>query len=243
MSVTKADTQRRFVGKTCILGLGYGMGYKRLRHTLFIGQGGVSVKIDEDTAQELVKFYRVTYSQIPRLWHRMGYIAEYMIGEAGRKPMVQVTESETKLVPAIRVGHDALVLPNGMRICYPEIRHEQVFADGRVEYQLGYGKLENFRKLFGGKITENVSQALARIVVTDIMLRVHEQTGYHPCLTTYDSIDYCVPVEDAGAMDALLEREFAVRPSWAPRLPLASEGGYGRTLAIAENEKHPDHNQ
>jgi hypothetical protein len=75
---------------------------------------------------------------------------------------------------------------------------------------------------------------LARIVVTDIMLHVDRDTGHRPFMSTYDSHDYIVPESEARDFDAVLERAFAVAPTWAPDLPLASEGGWGRTLLEAE---------
>jgi hypothetical protein len=70
------------------------------------------------------------------------------------------------------------------------------------------------------------------------MRRVHRQTGYHPALFTHDSLDYVVPEAEADAWDTYLEGEFAVVPSWAEGLPLASEGGHGYTLREAEENAH-----
>ena len=96
------------------------------------------------------------------------------------------------------------------------------------------GPYKESRKIYGAKCIENLSQALARIVITDVMLRVYTQTKYHPFMTTYDSLDYLVPESDAEGMNTLLEHEFSLRPSWAETLPLASEGGWGNTLSEAE---------
>jgi hypothetical protein len=70
--------------------------------------------------------------------------------------------------------------------------------------------------------------------VTDVAVRVKRLTGFHPFLSTHDSLDYCVPESDAAAMDEHLKYEFTVTPTWADGLPLSSEGGYGKTLLDAE---------
>jgi hypothetical protein len=70
--------------------------------------------------------------------------------------------------------------------------------------------------------------------VTYIAVRVYQITGYHPWLSCHDSLDYCVPLSEAEDMDRELERQFAIRPVWANELPLASEGGWGRSLYDAE---------
>jgi hypothetical protein len=88
--------------------------------------------------------------------------------------------------------------------------------------------------MWGGKFCENLSQALARIVVTDIAVRVYNDTGYHPCLSTHDSLDYVIPEENAEEWNNYLDTQFSTVPQWASGLPLSSEGGWGRTLALAE---------
>jgi hypothetical protein len=227
----------------CILGLGYGMSDKRLRKTLAIGAGGVSVAISEDTSKDLTKFYRYKkYPQIPELWKNMESLIQQLILISGRRSRSRLSNDRLTDIPAIELAHDSIVLPNGLRIVYPEIQNMLNMDSGVAEYVVAYKRGDHYRKTFGGATTENVSQALARIVLTDIMVRVFDATGYHPVLTTYDSLDYCVPASEAHAMDALLEDQFAMRPDWASELPLASEGGFGRTLLIAEQEDHPEHN-
>jgi DNA polymerase len=236
-SITKADKLERFVGKTATLGLSYGLGWEKFRHTLYIGNGGVSVDVSDAFAAQVVSHYRHTYYQIPRLWQNATVMLRSMIHDGSpyepgtRVPFVEHVEP----IPGITPGIEALWLPNGLCIAYPELREEIVNASTGRRAQLGYtGTRKQFVNLHGGKCVENMSQALARIVVTDISLRVKAQTGYHPIMMTYDSLDYCLPADQAEAMDALLAREFAVRPVWASTLPLASEGGWGVTLADAE---------
>jgi DNA polymerase len=224
--ITKADTLERFVGKTCILGLGYGTGWEKLRHTLFIGNGGISVNVDEAEAKRLVYHYRNTYLEIPSLWTLCEHVLEHMIGRSGRRrhPVAKCPDE----LP-VEIGFDALWLPNQMCIAYPNIRRDR--GTGECCYDDPYG---GARKIYGAKVTENISQALARIIVTDIICRVYDLTGRHPFLTTYDSVDYCVPEDEAQWWDQELERQFAVVPEWAPGLPLASDGGWGVNLLAAE---------
>ncbi len=240
--VTKADKGDRFVGKTSILGLGYGMGWEKFRHTLFIGNGGMSAKVEPEEAKRIVYLYRDEYAEIPALWATAEVILESMmeiaepIAVGGRRTRRHLQVGRTQAtIPAITWGQEAIWLPNGMCIAYPGLRRQDTHGTNmraiETVYDDPYG---GTRKMFGGKTIENISQALSRIIVTDVAVRVKAQTGYHMWMHTYDSLDYCVPEEDAPAIDALLDREFAVRPTWAPDLPLASEGGWGRTLLEAE---------
>ncbi len=242
--ITRADKSDRFVGKTSILGLGYGMGAERFMQTLFIGAGGISRRIDEQEAVRIVDLYRATYPEIPTLWRRANAMLHHMVMAAREArtpqgmnppPSPVPTPGPAQLFPAIEWSGDALWLPNGLAIQYPGLDYDTTTqANGLHGHEIRYTKFKGRTKLFGGKAVENVSQALSRIVITDAMRRIKADTGYSPFLTTHDSLDYCVPEGDAAAMNTLLEAEFAVRPSWAPTLPLASEGGYGKRLTDAE---------
>jgi DNA polymerase len=222
-TITKADKLERFTGKQAVLSLGYGAGAAKFRHSLFIGQGGMSVDLTDEDADRLVKFYRDTYREIPRLWWKAKSTLERMI----KRPNTITVDT----MPPLEVGTECIYLPNGLAMQYPNLRVEP--NDGEMYFDGAYGK----RKIYGAKLIENCTQALARIVVTDIMLRVHQATGFHPCMSTYDSHDYIVPEGIAEEFDVLLEHEFGVVPAWAQSpipLPLASEGGFGKTLLEAE---------
>ena len=226
--VTKADVKERFTGKTAILSLGYGAGHARFRHALFIGQGGVSVQLTLDEADELVRFYREMYREIPALWARANEMLRRMIAtNEGR------SNTPFKPVPVVEYATDVLWLPNGLSIQYPHLRwrNNPTSNEREIVYD---APMVGTKKLYGAKMIENICQALARIVVTDVALRVKHATGFRPVLGTYDSWDYCIPESEVQAFDELLAAEFTVTPVWAPDLPLASEGGWGRTLLEAE---------
>jgi len=241
--VTAADKLRRFVGKTAILGLGYGCGPDKFRHMLYIGNGGLSMKVDEDEAQRIVYAYRDRYMEIPRLWHWGGNIIDMVVNNSGRSSHKLLVGSH-RWIP-IEVGYDSVWLPNGMCLSYPDIcyRVDDTWDNrqtimyrrllGDIMYRRPLGD-NNWAKIYGSKFIENLSQALSRIIVTDIAVRMYDLTGYHPFLSTHDSLDYCVPLEDAEWWDHELSNQFSMRPSWASNLPLASEGGWGGSLLAAE---------
>jgi hypothetical protein len=137
-------------------------------------------------------------------------------------------------IPVIQLGEDCIYLPNGLTIQYPKLRSEIDPDDVDRKRKVYDGSYGGVKKIYGAKAIENITQALARIVVTDIMLNVHRETGKHPFMCTYDSMDYVVLAEYASEFDRMLEAAFMVVPEWALRLPLASEGGWGRTLLEAE---------
>jgi DNA polymerase len=236
--ITKANTLERFVGKTSVLGLGYGCGATKFRHVLFIGNGGISVDLSEADAGTLVGLYRSEYREVRYLWWR----AESTLARMMQRTRPYLPKSgyidridADQPIPVIREGSDAIWLPNGLAIQYPRLRHEFIIGGAAGATEIVYdGPYGAPKKLYGAKLVENICQALARIVITDAMRRVWDQTKRHPFMTTYDSLDYCVPASEAEQFDELLAREFSVPPTWARDLPLASEGGWGRTLLDAE---------
>jgi DNA polymerase family A len=235
-NVSKAHPKHRFVGKTCVLGLGYGMGGPKLRHTLYIGNGGMSVTLDDKEAWQLVNMYRSTYPEICQLWQKCDIMLQRMIlAKNPQHPAYNVLmSSEPPVIPVVRFATDAIVLPNGLAIQYPDLRQE-TRSDGAGWETIYDAAMEHAtKKIYGAKVVENIVQALARIVVTNIALRVWERCRYRPFMSTYDSHDYIVPEAEAEAFDRVLTEEFAVPPPWLPGLPLASEGGWGTNLSAAE---------
>jgi hypothetical protein len=201
---------------------------------LFIGNGGISVKVDEATARSIVYHYRNEYPEIPKLWSLGEIFLHEIVAIAGRRQLFgRLTDRERSQLP-VRAGFDALWGPSdhGLCISYPELDW-RVQPDGSRElsYSNGHG---GWIKIYGAKCIENISQWLSRIIIMDAAVRVYNTTRYNPFLSTHDSLDYCVPESEAEEFDKILAREFAVTPGWAVGLPLASKGGWGVSLLDAE---------
>ena len=230
--VTRADIKERFVGKTAILGLGYGCGAAKFRHMLFIGNGGDSYKIELEEATRIVRSYRTTYIEVTELWNSMTLVIEQIIHTQDLMGIVhRATLGGLAASLPVKADNQSILLPNGMKMVYPNIRHYRSGEKIEVCYDDPYGITQ---KLYGAKCLENVSQALARIIVTDIAVSMKHVTGWVPFLSTHDSLDYCVPEGLARDVDYHLSYLFEQTPGWAAGLPLASEGGWGVTLADAE---------
>lgn len=201
------DDARRFVGKTCILGLGYGMGADKLKTTL--NKDGVKVPLTE--AQRFVSVYRDTYREIPELWWSLDRKIRILAGTGGKAEIGPV---------ALTKG--MVILPNGMPMYYNDLTHEN------DEWWYRFGN--EWRKLFGGKLTENIVQALARIVVMENMLTIRKELGLQPVLQVHDELDYVVPEAQADRYAAAIGEIMAVPPTWAAGLPVAAEVNYGPTF-------------
>lgn len=186
-------------------------------------------------ADHLVKTYRKVNAPIPALWKLMGDVI---------KAMDEGIEGYFGPNDCLQTIKNGILLPNGLALHYPELRqskrgdHPDDDEDDDTEAwrRKGYSYFDGLKRtrIYGGMLTENVCQALARIVVTDQMLHVKAVTGYNPKLSTHDEWAW-VPTE-AHAKPLL---DFAIQtmktaPAWAKGWPLNAEGGAGRSYGEAK---------
>jgi DNA polymerase I-like protein with 3'-5' exonuclease and polymerase domains len=214
--ISKANPIERFVGKTCILGLGYGTGARKLQHTLKTTPPGVDV--DEDTAKKYVDTYRDANDKIMALWRE----GDRVIENLSYWPDNFATKQPQK--PYYYGKHDCLLvdstgirLPNGLYIRYPELAKNTEESKTRYIYKSRKGPVS----LWGGSLVENVVQALARIVVGEQMLEINKR--YPVVLTVHDAAVCVVPEEEKDEAMAYIIKCMSVAPAWAKGLPVTCE--------------------
>jgi DNA polymerase len=208
--------EERFVGKTTILGAGYGMGAAKFGAQLKT----FGVHTEEKECQRIIDVYRETYPQIPKFWKAAGKAIEHIrdnqqstLGRGG----VLVVE-----------GEKGIKLPNGMYVKYPNVRKIQK-DDGSAElvYDTKRGRAIIPNRIYGGKVTENVCQALARIVIGEQMLKISKK--YKVVMTVHDAIACIAPRDEVETAMEYVQLCMRLRPSWALELPLNCEAGYGKS--------------
>jgi len=106
-------------------------------------------------------------------------------------------------------------LPNGLFLNYDNPR-----VDDSGELFYTYGKTAH--KIYGAKFLENITQALARIVVMNASLRLADR-GYQFVLQGHDELVFIVPTNDVDNAKAIIHTEMVRRPSWARDLPLTAD--------------------
>jgi len=229
--VTKANKLERFVGKTCILGLGYGMGGVKLKHTLGVGMGGIKAEVTESEAQRIVSIYRTKNHKIATFWNRCNHVLNHIYNG---------TEFEVvPHIPSIITGKEFIALPNGMQIRYPVLlptphggyayAGERQYRDAAKRRILGEEiDTTNFTKIYGGKVTENIVQALARIVVAEQMVKIAAR--YKVVLQVHDEVVILCDEDDAENAKAFMLEVMSTPPSWAPDLPVSCEAHYGHNF-------------
>lgn len=202
----------RFIGKVCVLGLGYGMGAARLQHTLAAGLMGPPVDMSTASCQRIVDIYRSLNSGITGFWKTADQIiTDMFLGKSG------------KLGP-LEWGKRFILLPNGLFLQYYGLRGELQLVPSAKLHNAEYMNRNGFTRLYGGLLTENIVQALARCIVAEHMLAVSEK--YRVVTMTHDEIVAVVPKRRADAcLDDVL-KIMRTPPDWAKGLPLDAEGGY-----------------
>ncbi len=218
---------KRQVGKQAVLGLGFGMGALKFLNTLgqdpdaarLFGDGTLSPLICEQITQA----FRTQYDAIPRLWNDLE--------EAFRNAMSGATVS----VGPVSFGRNGesveITLPSGRRLRYADPRYDLTprtipyLKDGEVaEFtpdtaSIVYG---NDTTIYGGKLTENIAQAVARDLLVEAVLKL-EADGYSVVFHVHDEIVLQVPTGQADEAKADMEQVMSSTPAWAQGLPIAAE--------------------
>jgi DNA polymerase len=209
---------QRFIGKTSQLGLIFGVGAAKLRGAVKAGSG---TDLGEVEAKRIVDLYRGTYTGITNLWKTCGEaikaIAEDREFTFGPNGLYKVE------------GTKGIRFPSGMYMQYPQLANVIDEKTGEQGYKY---KLRNgYDRLYGGKLTNNLVQGTARCIMSEAMVRVNKR--YPIVLTIHDALYTLVPEAEAQeALDFLIE-EMTKVPSWMSGIPLAAEGGYGKSLKDA----------
>lgn len=203
---------QRFVGKTTILGAGYGMGAVKFQAQL--KTFGVTVDLDE--ARRIIDIYRRTNNQIALLWRQaQNMLVNLSRGEAsplGRAGVLEVVPEER-----------AIKLPSGLLMRYDDLKFDQTEKGVEFHYKTRKGRT----RIYGGKVIENVCQAIARCIIAEQMLKIGKK--YKVVLTVHDAIAVCVRECDVDEAQAYVEECMRWVPEWAKGLPVNCESGKGKS--------------
>lgn len=225
--ITMDDVQKfphRQTGKFQELGCGFGMGWEKAMSAAKTVYG---LDLDEATARRVVEGYRETHAKVKQLW----YDANDAALAAVATPFVKVSfGAEGRQSDFMRAGgYLWLKLPSGRLLSYAQPRIESSLTKYGREVQTvmvsavnGVTRKWERRSLYGGLIVENITQAVARDIMAQAMLRA-EASGYEPVLSVHDEIVVETPTPDAAAFSELM----SVVPDWAEGLPIDVETWVG----------------
>ena len=246
--------------KSALLGCGYGLGWASFAAQLLVGfLGAPPQRYDKAFAKKLgvdktyverflewddniAKMLEIphTCTDDELLTHCVAAKKIIDIYRATAYPVVGFWEMcSSLLVSALYEGREythkcitfrkeEIVLPNGMSLRYPNLRQEKD-KDGKTNWVYG----EDGTKLYAGKITNNIVQGTARIVMTDGMLRVAKR--YPIAGTVHDELIAVVPEAEAADAKTWVLAQMTMEPKYMPGIPLDADGGHHRRYGLAKN--------
>ena len=208
--ITKTDPRRQ-KGKIAVLALGYGGGVAALE-----AMGGERMGLSEDEMSGIVMQWRSSNPGIVELW-----------SEVQTAAMKAVRSRQTVRTHGLEFsmhGDDMTVrLPSGRLLVYPSMKTvTNRFGGAGLSY---LGVNQTTRKwsrceTYGGKLTENIVQAIARDCLAEALART-EAAGIPVVFHVHDEL--ICEVDGESRLDELKEI-FRTPPDWAPGLPLKGDG-------------------
>jgi DNA polymerase len=201
---SEVSAEQRFIGKTTVLGAGYGMGAIKFQAQL----KNMGKDLDYDTCRFIIKQYRQVNRYIADWWNELNNVLVYMTNQ---KPIVVDRAGLLETSP-----FTGIALPNGLFLNYPELQRH---TNGDYTYATRQGP----NKIYGGKVAENICQAVARCIIGEQMIQIEKR--YRVVLTVHDAIACVVPQDEGDEARAYIEQCMRTSPSWAKNLPLNCESG------------------
>jgi DNA polymerase len=217
-TAARLGSDDRQLGKVATLGLGFQMGAER-----FVDAAkGYGVIVSEDEAAQHVAQWRSDHPAIVRLWWDMadtvGAIAGGSVGDAAEVGRCLVHR---------RPGSVRIRLPSGRELIYHQMQLVERAGSplGELVFMGPHPLSRKWtqQRTYGGKLVENVVQAVARDVLADVMLTLHAR-GHELLGSVHDEV--LLEANEARA-EALLEETLMLMrtpPSWAEGLPVEAEG-------------------
>lgn len=222
-----------FIGKTGILGLGYGAGKDKF-DTMVITSArkdglDISQMYNRMIGDKAVDSYRKRYADIPTCWRILdSAISSYWLSGS----------SSFKFGP-VEISYGNVLLPSGLSLRYADPQSFYDKETGRTEHRYRYGK--KWHKIYGAKLLENIVQALARIVVMNAALRIRDRglhtvnpEDYRFVLQAHDELVFIVKTVNLDNAKKIILEEMTRRPSWAKDAPIDAELGEGASYGDAK---------
>jgi DNA polymerase len=212
----------RQMGKQAVLGLGYQMGAPKFVDTV----AKYGIVLEESFAKVIVDTYREKYHRVKSMWWDQEAAAIKAVQHRGQT--IPCGKVKWRYVGKFLYCR----LPSGRMLAYCEpLVVERETPWGAKKPALTYMGVDPYTRkwrrqdTYGGMLVENITQAVARDLMAEAMLRMYEGGTYFPILSVHDE---AIAEADDGTGDV---REFellmAELPEWAEGCPVKAEGWSG----------------
>lgn len=224
VSLDSVTGDQRFVGKQATLGCGYSMGWRKFMATCEkLGQ-----EVPPEVAQTAVNAYRAVNAPVVKTWDMMNRAAIAAVMNPGKRYSIN------RVTWFVNGKFLFCELPSGRRLAYygPSVCYEPTpWGEKRpVLYHWGvdsYTKKWVNAKTYGGKLVENVVQAISRDLMAEAMLRIEAAGPWEITLSVHDELIAERDLKKGGS-NAEFCRLMAEFPEWAEGCPVKVEGWEGK---------------
>lgn len=201
------------VGPLIVHNCGYGMGAVKFHAQL---KGSSQANVDLDEARRIVEVYRKANPAITGLWRQAQLMLVAMLRS---EPAALGRLGVLSIVPIDR----AILLPSKLMLRYDDLKAHE----GEKGVEFTYKTRKGRTRIYGGKVVENVCQAIARCIIGEQMLRI--STRYKVVLTVHDAVACICKDEEVKEAQAYVEECMRWVPKWAAGLPVNCESGVGKS--------------
>ena len=213
--ISKTDPRRQ-KGKIAVLALGYGGGTGALAE-----MGGSKMGLSEKDMADIVRDWRKANPAIVKAWSTLESAAQQCVtSELDQKALGLVFHKRTE------DGTMTITLPSGRMLCY---RHMTLgknrFGGTSLKFRglNSQTKQYGWEETYGGKLTENIVQAIARDCLAHTLLAL-DALAFDTVFHVHDEVVCEVPKENAAGWLKAIQEVFASVPAWADELPLKGAG-------------------
>ena len=221
--VTIANEIERFVGKSAVLGLGFGLGADNFYIKTAAAARAQGLEVGEVWTPELAKKTVDTYRQVNHATKAFWKLLD------GHLAMAWLGTAPPATIGPITIGQGYVQGPDGLRMYYDNEPRSDVPNHMDTWYRYG----GRWKKIYGAAFLENIIQFLARIIQMNVALRL-AATGV-PFLriahTIHDELVFVVPDKYVDKAKAIVLDQMTKRPSWGEDIPIKAEV----TKTLAQN--------
>lgn len=210
--VSRETPEQRQFGKVLKLQAGYGAGADSIQAAA--KRAKPPVVLDDVQALQARDLYRDTHKAVVARW-----------GDAGRILSRLASENYPPLTwGPFTVHRKKVFLPNGGWVDFSTLEyHSRESEEDPFEDGWRYRTRQGWKRIWGSALVAITTQALARVVVSQAVLRMRSE-GFRFAMTTHDDVVAVLPQAQAKQMHERMIREFSTSPTWLPECPLAAEG-------------------
>lgn len=234
VSSLNKDSPERQIGKVAELALGFGGGVGAFQ-TMAANYG---VVVSDEDADAIKEAWRAKHPATVDMWAALDWAARMAVKHPGKVydyGMAGWGDDKRRVELKVSYGVAGTVLwcklPSGRLLAYPSPRvamEPTPWGQDRATVTYMCMNTQNQwvrKKGYGGLWAENITQAVARDIMAQAMLRIDETRGWPVVLTVHDEVVSEVPTGTVSVAE--YEAEMNILPSWATGLPVTSKGDVG----------------